>query len=138
MDFTELNIYERRHLIEHLLGAKLQDFAHKILADFDGAYTWSKYRVTEEGNFAGYLSDLEFAYAALSAESSEGWPVMIGYALAKSSAAARASNVDPRLVRLLVQEDMWTPQQCIDTLRSKVSSARAQIRSGGGLSRRKA
>ncbi len=106
-------LYPRRHLVGHLAGAGQMEAMFNLTAK-NGR--WARARYQYDGSYAGYLLDLERTRRWV--ESEAGWDIgrQIRCALIESSIRSLAGNIEPKLLRQLVETGLWSPAVALDHL----------------------
>lgn len=75
----------RQHLAEHLAGAGLWE---ELVALTTGSDAWAKARLAAEGNYDGYLADLELVRRRAASLPGGGWGIRVRCALLQSSVSS--------------------------------------------------
>ncbi len=99
--------YGLRHLGAHLAGGERWEELHALVAEGKERQVWAEARHAAEGNYAGYLADLELARQWAEAEGKKN-PAALGrqvrYALIESSIHSLAGNIPPALLVAAVEK----------------------------------
>ena len=113
-DFVQLVNYDyaRKHIVAHLIGAKLGDEMFALVAMSD---RWAKGREDKDESYSGYLVDLDQAWRWAN-EQSKPLGKEIRCALIQSSIYSLASNLFPELLRQLVETGMWSAGRALDNI----------------------
>lgn len=112
--------YLYEHLVWHLEKAEGAEAIHALLGEEgDGGNGWFLAR-TRAGQTAGYLSDVERAWAASeraderAASAGEEAPEIgreVRYALCRSSVFSLSADYPPEILRALVERGVWSPDR---------------------------
>ncbi|WP_322798399.1 ATP-binding protein [Thermoflexus sp.] len=102
--------YGLRHLGAHLAAAGEWEKLHKLVAEGDEHQPWAEARYAAEGDYGGYLMDLELARRHAMREGKQD-PRAVGrqarYALIEASIRSLAGNIPPELLIALVEKGLW-------------------------------
>ncbi len=108
--------YGIRHLGAHLAGAGQWEDLHLLVATGAEKQPWAEARYAVEGNYAGYLADLELAWRRAEEKGKEE-PVAMGrqvrYALIESAIHSLAGNIPPELLVAAVEKGVWKPEAAL-------------------------
>ncbi|MCS6964817.1 MAG: ATP-binding protein, partial [Thermoflexus sp.] len=103
--------YGLRHLGAHLAAAGEWEKLHKLVAEGDEHQPWAEARYAAEGDYGGYLMDLELARRHAMREEGRQDPRAVGrqvrYALIEASIRSLAGNIPPELLIALVEKGLW-------------------------------
>ncbi|MBC7226280.1 MAG: AAA family ATPase [Thermoflexales bacterium] len=104
--------YGLRHLAEHLAGAGEWERLHRLVAEGGDQQPWAEARHAAEGNYTGYLADLDLAWRRAE-EEGRGEPAALGRqvrcALIESSIHSLAGNIPPELLAAALEKGVLGP-----------------------------
>ncbi|GIV88399.1 MAG: hypothetical protein KatS3mg055_0917 [Chloroflexus sp.] len=104
--------YGLRHLGAHLADGERWEELYRVVALGEDRQPWAEARHAAEGNYSGYLADLELVWR-WTEEEGKRKPEAVGRqvrcALIESSIHALAENIPPALLVAAVQQQVWQP-----------------------------
>ncbi|MGC8960460.1 MAG: hypothetical protein ACP5OO_11900 [Chloroflexia bacterium] len=104
--------YGLRHLGAHLAGGGRWEELYLLVARGEERQPWAEARHTVEGNYAGYLADLDLAWRRAE-EEGKNKPAAVGRqvrcALIESSIHSLAGNIPPELLAAAVEKKVLEP-----------------------------
>ena len=108
--------YGLRHLGAHLAAGGKWEELYELVALGKEKQPWAEARHAAEGNYAGYLADLDLSWRRAEEEGKDA-PAALGRqarcALIESSIHSLAGNIPPELLVAAVEKKVWEPQTAL-------------------------
>lgn len=100
---TERRSYTLQMLTQHLHQAKQYEHLHALFT-----YDWMRLRVENDGNYGGFLKDVEIAWNSTDQTQYPEVALQIRYGLMQSSIKSLAANVPAILFPLFLENGVWS------------------------------
>jgi hypothetical protein len=120
--------YALRYYVRYLAAENRWEEIHRLVATGDQYQVWVEARLSTEGNYTGYLEDINLAWQH--ADEIDHINRQVRYALIAASVSTVYGNVPPKLLRQLLAHKVSTEDfvlECIRQRKDEDSQAKALI-----------